>query len=95
MLRDRPLSNGRGRHRGLKVTHPFASRVSRWLNRPLDQVQHLFTSANLRGEHELQDRSDESMTGLNPGLTGLLPQRVMACLEPLRSVEKAGVEPTA
>jgi len=25
----------------------------------------------------------------------LLPQRVMACLEPLRSVEKAGVEPTA
>ena len=29
--------------------------------------------------------SDESMTSVNPGLSGPLLQRVMACLEPLRS----------
>jgi hypothetical protein len=32
--------------------------------------------------------SDESMTSTNPGLSGALLQRVMACLEPLRSAEK-------
>ncbi len=32
--------------------------------------------------------SDESMTSVNPGLSGPLLQRVMACLEPLRSAEK-------
>ena len=32
--------------------------------------------------------SDESMTSINPGLSGALLQRVMACLEPLRSAEK-------
>ena len=32
--------------------------------------------------------SDESMTGITPGLSGPLLQRVMACLEPLRSAEK-------
>ena len=32
--------------------------------------------------------SDESMTSTNSGLSGALLQRVMACLEPLRSVEK-------
>ena len=32
--------------------------------------------------------SDESMTSITPGLSGALLQRVMACLEPLRSVEK-------
>jgi hypothetical protein len=35
------------------------------------------------------------MTSLDPGLPGSILQRVMDCLEPLRSVEKAGVEPTA
>ena len=29
--------------------------------------------------------TDESMTSNNPGLSGALLQRVMACLEPLRS----------
>ena len=32
--------------------------------------------------------SDESMTSTNSGLSGALLQRVMACLEPLRSAEK-------
>ena len=33
--------------------------------------------------------SDESMTSsITPGLSGALLQRVMACLEPLRSAEK-------
>jgi hypothetical protein len=32
--------------------------------------------------------SDESMTSINPGLSGALLQRVMACLEPLRSAVK-------
>jgi len=39
--------------------------------------------------------SDESMTSITPGLGGALLQRVMACLEQLRSVEKLDVEPTA
>jgi hypothetical protein len=39
--------------------------------------------------------SDESMTGLNPGLTAALLQRVMACLEQLRSAEKPDVRPAA
>lgn len=32
--------------------------------------------------------SDESMASITPGLSGPLLQRVMACLEPLRSAEK-------
>ena len=32
--------------------------------------------------------SDESMTSITPGLSGALLQRVMACLESLRSAEK-------
>ena len=32
--------------------------------------------------------SDESMTSITPGLSAPLLQRVMACLEPLRSAEK-------
>jgi hypothetical protein len=32
--------------------------------------------------------SDESMTSLEPGLTGALLQRVMACLEQLRGATK-------
>jgi len=39
--------------------------------------------------------SDESMTGPNPGLTGALLQRVMACLEQLRSAETPDVKPAA
>ena len=39
--------------------------------------------------------TDESMTSDNPGLSGALLQRVMACLEQLRSAEKPDVEPTA
>jgi len=42
-------------------------------------------------EEDLKARmraSDESMTGIIPGLSGPLLQRVMACLEPLRSAEK-------
>ena len=39
--------------------------------------------------------TDESMTSDNPGLSGALLQRVMACLEQLRSAEKLDVEPTA
>jgi hypothetical protein len=39
--------------------------------------------------------SDESMTGTNPGLTGALLQRVMACLEQLRSAETPDVKPSA
>jgi hypothetical protein len=39
--------------------------------------------------------SDESMTSLDPGLTGSLLQRVMACLETLRNVATAGADPTA
>ena len=39
--------------------------------------------------------SDESMTSTTPGLGGALLQRVMACLEPLRSAEKPHVDPTA
>ena len=31
--------------------------------------------------------TDESMTSINPGLSGALLQRVMACLESLRSSE--------
>ena len=31
--------------------------------------------------------SDESMTSINPGLSGALLQRVMACLEPLRNAQ--------
>jgi len=38
--------------------------------------------------------TDESMTSVNPGLSGALLQRVMACLEPLRSAEKPDGEPT-
>ena len=38
--------------------------------------------------------SDESMTSVTPGLSGPLLQRVMACLEPLRSVEKPDVNAT-
>jgi hypothetical protein len=39
--------------------------------------------------------TDESMASVNPGLSGALLQRVMACLEPLRNAEKPDVEPTA
>jgi hypothetical protein len=39
--------------------------------------------------------TDESMTSVNPGLSGALLQRVMACLEPLRSAEKPDAEPAA
>ena len=39
--------------------------------------------------------TDESMTSANPGLSGGLLQRVMACLEQLRSAEKPDVKPTA
>ena len=38
--------------------------------------------------------SDESMTSINPGLSGPLLQRVMACLEQLRSEDKPDGEPT-
>jgi hypothetical protein len=39
--------------------------------------------------------SDESMTGLNPGLTAALLQRVMACLGQLRCAETPDVKPAA
>jgi hypothetical protein len=39
--------------------------------------------------------SDESMTSATPGLGGALLQRVMACLEQLRSAEKPDGAPTA
>jgi hypothetical protein len=39
--------------------------------------------------------SDESMTSITPGLSSALLPRVMACLEPLRSAEKPGVDPNA
>jgi hypothetical protein len=39
--------------------------------------------------------SDESMTSATPGLSGPLLQRVMACLEQLRSVETPDVKPAA
>ena len=39
--------------------------------------------------------SDESMTSITPGLGGALLQRVMACLEQLRSAEKPDGEPAA
>ena len=39
--------------------------------------------------------TDESMTSINPGLSGALLQRVMACLEPLRSAEQPAGAPTA
>ena len=38
--------------------------------------------------------SDESMTSINPGLSGALLQRVRACLEPLRSAEKPDMKAT-
>ena len=39
--------------------------------------------------------SDESMTGTKPGLSGALLQRVMVCLEQLRSVGTPDVKPAA
>ena len=39
--------------------------------------------------------SDESMTSINPGLSGPLLQRVMACLESLRSAAKPAEKATA
>ena len=39
--------------------------------------------------------SDESMSSISPGLSGPLLQRVMACLEQLRSAEKPDGEPDA
>ena len=39
--------------------------------------------------------SDESMSSVNPGLSGALLQKVMACLEQLRSAEKPDGERTA
>ena len=39
--------------------------------------------------------SDESMTSISPGLSGPLLQRVMACLEQLRSPETPDGKPTA
>jgi hypothetical protein len=39
--------------------------------------------------------SDESMTSLNPGLTGALLQRVMACLDQLRTAATPDGAPTA
>ena len=39
--------------------------------------------------------TDESMTGVNPGLSGALLQRVMACLEQLRSAATPDGAPTA
>jgi len=39
--------------------------------------------------------SDESMTSIEPGLSGALLQRVIACLEQLRSAEKADGDTTA
>jgi len=39
--------------------------------------------------------SDESMTGIKPGLSSALLQRVMACLEQLRSAENPDRERTA
>lgn len=39
--------------------------------------------------------SDESMTSIKPGLSGALLQRVMACVEQLRSAETADGKPTA
>jgi hypothetical protein len=39
--------------------------------------------------------SDESMTSTTPGLGGALLQRVMACLEQLRSAAKPDGEPAA
>jgi hypothetical protein len=39
--------------------------------------------------------SDESMTSIDAGLSGALLQRVMACLEQLRSAEKPDGDPVA
>ena len=39
--------------------------------------------------------SNESMTSITPGLSGALLQRVMACLDQLRSAEKPDGESTA
>ena len=39
--------------------------------------------------------SEESMTSIKPGLSGALLQRVMACLEQLRSAEKPDGESPA
>lgn len=39
--------------------------------------------------------SDESMTSIEPGLGGALLQRVIACLEQLRSAEKPDGDTTA
>jgi hypothetical protein len=38
--------------------------------------------------------SDESMTSVTPGLSGPLLQRVMACLEPLRSAAQPDAKAT-
>jgi len=39
--------------------------------------------------------SDESMTSIKSGLSGALLQRVVSCMEQLRSAEKPDGEPTA
>ena len=39
--------------------------------------------------------TDESMTGVNPGLSGALLQRVMACLDQLRTAATPDGVPTA